>query len=208
MCNHFSGWLLRDRACWTQRSNSHTFIAEIHELHIDGCRGPNAVKFEALPPANAATWEDLSAWRVTFEQDSFPPWFNRVECAARARSVAATARAQDPMWWRVMTAASRDVIWSGEKRSAVLGGKPIIMPRADLPGANLTRADLTRAYLTGANLEGANLTAANLTAANLTAANLNGADLTGANYPSGVLPAGWVRDGAYLTRALAGRDVE
>ena len=74
--------------------------------------------------------------------------------------------------------------------------------------ADLTGADLTGANLIRANLTGANLTRADLNGANLPGANLNGANLRGAYYPIGNLPAGWVRDGAYLTRALAGRDVE
>ena len=161
MCDHFSGWLLRDETKWSPRSNSHTGLVEIHQLHIDGARGPNGVKFQILPPKNWETWEDLATWRVQFDQDQFPEWFDRAECEARARAVAATARSIDPVWWRVMTAASRNVDWTGEHRTKVLGDARVVMPGANLGGANLGGANLCRANLGGADLYGANLGGAN-----------------------------------------------
>ena len=228
MCEFFSACITSDRVFWLPRSSSHEDIIDAHKLHVDGSRGPNAVRAELMPPLDAATVADLDTWRYRLDQDTRPDWYDEHDAAKRMRGAAELARQIDPVLWRVQTAASRQVDWTGEQRAEIVGTDRIVLPGvqlsvANLTGANLRGANLTRAYLNGANLTGADLYGAdlygadlygadliraNLTRANLPGANLNGANLRGAYYPIGNLPAGWVRDGAYLTRALAGRDVE
>ena len=191
MCNHFSCWLTADRSFWSPRTNSHTDIAEIHQLHIDGARGSNASKAQLLPPLDSATVDDLETWRYDSEQDRQPEWYDAGDARKRVIAVATLARQIDPVWWRTMTAASRDVQWDGRQRSGVLGNWPLVMPSANLRGADLCGADLYGADLYGADLYGADLSDANLSEA---------------CYPTGNLPTGWVRNASGFLQRETGAD--
>src|ERR1035438_4601596 len=86
MCNFASFILTKDRVFWLSESDSHSVIISHFELNEWGARGPNVVKVEIRPTPTLKRWHDYHEWKLTFDQDQFPEWYNPIVSEQRARA--------------------------------------------------------------------------------------------------------------------------
>ena len=87
MCKPVSGWVTQDAVFWSKTTEAHTEIAAEYGLHIDGCRGANAVAVECSP-IDKDYRLPLDQW-VFRVDDAFPvpEWADMSEIEARFRVV-------------------------------------------------------------------------------------------------------------------------
>ena len=87
MCQLASFWVTRDRVYYSHVTQAHSGIAAEHGLHIDGVRGPNAVKVEITPPDGRIDVGALDTWVYRVDQDVLPEWYDPADAEARVRTV-------------------------------------------------------------------------------------------------------------------------
>jgi hypothetical protein len=95
MCNFASFTLTKDKVFW-HCSESHTTIHEHHNLHADGCRGPNVLNVEITPPPRNPK-APLAEWIYRVDQDILPEWHDPIESERRSRA-ALSDRAELERW--------------------------------------------------------------------------------------------------------------
>ena len=87
MCNFASFVLTKDSVFYLPDSESHTRIISTHGIVESGAKGLNVVKVEILPPKGVIALDNISDWKVIFDQDTFPEWHDPEKSARRARSL-------------------------------------------------------------------------------------------------------------------------
>ena len=86
MCRPASFVLTKERAFWSENSDSHEDIIREHELHADGVKGPNIVRVEIVPPhSDFSRSED--EWVFSIDQDILPQWAKTEDLEKRTRAV-------------------------------------------------------------------------------------------------------------------------
>jgi len=85
MCQTASLVATKDRVFWSKDGDSHEQIIKENGLHDDGVRGPNIVRFEISPPANAYSMP-LGEWAYSLGQDILPDWYDAEDVERRGRA--------------------------------------------------------------------------------------------------------------------------
>ena len=86
MCEPASMWVTKSKVFWSEKSESHSEIADEFKLHVDGVRGANAVKIE-ISPIGGDFRLPLDQWIFKTDQDDTPKWYDAAEVEARVREV-------------------------------------------------------------------------------------------------------------------------
>ena len=98
MCKFASFVLTRNKAFWSDISDSHESIIAEHKLHTDGVRGVNVLRVELTPPDHGHQWADVANWSYHIDQDIMPDWFDAPRDEERARDALATRIANGWKW--------------------------------------------------------------------------------------------------------------
>ena len=86
MCRFASFVLTKDRAFWSDSSDSHTEIIKEHDLVEMGARGQNIIRIELTPSSKIKIWPSLKAWDYKIDQDLLPEWHIPETTEKRARA--------------------------------------------------------------------------------------------------------------------------
>jgi hypothetical protein len=115
MCQFASFYLTNTSEYWGP-TESHTDIIERHGLVEDGCRGPNGVRVEIIPPASGQ--ENLSTWHYRLDQDVLPDWAEADMARVEERARSALVRRAFAEKWMVTESGDHVLVGYGGTATA------------------------------------------------------------------------------------------